>query len=60
MPDCIPVIGASKATPAVIYAFGHGHLGLTQSAATGRLVTDIVAGRVPAISIDPFRIGRFS
>lgn len=60
MPDCIPVIGASKASPAVIYAFGHGHLGLTQSASTGRLVSDIVAGRNPAIPTEPFRIGRFS
>jgi D-amino-acid dehydrogenase len=60
MPDSIPVIGTSKATSAVIYAFGHGHLGLTQSAFTGRLVSDIVARRNPAIAIDPFRIGRFS
>lgn len=60
MPDCIPVIGPSGATPAVIYAFGHGHLGLTQSASTGRLVADIIARRNPAIAVDPFRIGRFS
>jgi len=59
MPDCLPVIGASKASPAIIYAFGHGHLGLTQSAATGKLVSDLVAGRDTSISIDPFRAGRF-
>jgi D-amino-acid dehydrogenase len=59
MPDCLPVIGASKVSTAIIYAFGHGHLGLTQSAATGKLVSDLVAGREPSISIDPFRAGRF-
>ncbi len=33
MPDSLPVISPSSATPAIVYAFGHGHLGLTQSAA---------------------------
>ncbi|NKN36103.1 FAD-binding oxidoreductase [Agrobacterium sp. a22-2] len=60
MPDCLPVIGSSKASAAVVYAFGHGHLGLTQSAATGRLVSDLVCGRSPAISVEPFRPGRFA
>ncbi|MFB9948657.1 NAD(P)/FAD-dependent oxidoreductase [Rhizobium puerariae] len=58
-PDCLPIIGPSGATPSVIHAFGHGHLGLTQSAATGRLVADLAARRRPALSIEPFRIGRF-
>src|SRR5690606_27666983 len=30
LPDTLPVIGASRATPQVIHAFGHGHLGQTQ------------------------------
>ncbi|MDQ0134759.1 D-amino-acid dehydrogenase [Neorhizobium galegae] len=59
MPDCLPVISASTATPAIIYAFGHGHLGLTQSAATGRLVADIAARRTPALDIEPYSISRF-
>ncbi len=60
MPDCLPVIGTARATPSVIYAFGHGHLGLTQSAATARLVTQLASGEETAISVDPFRPGRFS
>lgn len=59
MPDCLPVIGPSSATPAIIYAFGHGHLGLTQSAATGRLVADIAARRKPTLDIEPYSISRF-
>ncbi len=59
MPDSLPVIGRSSASPNVIYAFGHGHLGLTQSAATGRLVADLVAGRPAAIDLTPFRPARF-
>jgi len=38
LPDSLPAIGRSKASPRVIHAFGHGHLGLTQSAGTARLV----------------------
>lgn len=60
MPDCLPVIGTARTTPSVIYAFGHGHLGLTQSAATARLVTQLANGEETAISVDPFRPGRFS
>ena len=60
MPDCLPVIGPSRASNSVIYAFGHGHLGLTQSAATARLVTDLVSGTETTISVDPFRASRFS
>lgn len=60
MPDCLPVIGTARATPSVIYAFGHGHLGLTQSAATARLVTQLVNAEDTTISVDPFRAGRFS
>ncbi len=59
LPDSLPVIGTSSASPRVFYAFGHGHLGLTQSAATGRLVADLAAGRTPSIPLDPFRPDRF-
>jgi D-amino-acid dehydrogenase len=59
LPDTLPVIGRSSASADVVYAFGHGHLGLTQSAATGRLVADLLAGRAPAIPVEPFRPGRF-
>lgn len=59
LPDSLPVIGTSGASPRVFYAFGHGHLGLTQSAATGRLVADLAAGHPPSIPLDPFRPDRF-
>ncbi|WP_102959725.1 NAD(P)/FAD-dependent oxidoreductase [Mangrovicella endophytica] len=59
MPDSLPVIGPASATRDVVYAFGHGHLGLTQSAATGRLVADLLAGRPPAIDLGAFSPTRF-
>ena len=59
MPDSLPVIGASSASDAVIYAFGHGHLGLTQSAATAELVADLVMARPPEISLAALSPQRF-
>lgn len=59
-PDSLPVIGPSPRQPYVLYAFGHGHLGLTQAATTGRLVTDLVFERPVPIDVSPFGIGRFA
>ncbi len=47
-PDSLPVIGAHPGDPRILFAFGHGHLGLTLSAATARHVA--VAGRRPSRS----------
>lgn len=58
-PDSLPVIGCSPRVPSVVYAFGHGHLGLTQSATTGALVADVIAGRKPRIALDDYSIERF-
>jgi D-amino-acid dehydrogenase len=59
LPDSLPAIGPSRASPRIVLAFGHGHLGLTQSAATGRLVADLLCDRAPAIDISPFSPQRF-
>lgn len=59
LPDSLPAIGRANATPNVLYAFGHGHLGLTQSAGTARLIADLVTGTTPAIDLSPFRPQRF-
>ncbi|KXF76306.1 amino acid dehydrogenase [Paramesorhizobium deserti] len=59
LPDSLPAIGRAKGLPNVFYAFGHGHLGLTQSAATGRLIRDLVSGQTPAIDLAPFNPQRF-
>ena len=58
-PDSLPVIGASPRMPSVVHAFGHGHLGLTQSATTAALVADVLAGRTPRVPLTPYSIARF-
>jgi len=59
LPDSLPAIGRARATPRVIHAFGHGHLGLTQSAGTARLVADLLTGQPPAIDLSAFSPQRF-
>jgi D-amino-acid dehydrogenase len=59
LPDSLPAIGRARVTPDVIYAFGHGHLGLTQSAGTARLVADLLTEQRPAIDLAPFSPQRF-
>lgn len=59
LPDTLPVIGRAHRSPRVLFAFGHGHLGLTQSSATADIVIDLVQGRAPAVDIAPFSPDRF-
>ena len=59
LPDSLPVIGRARSSPNVFYAFGHGHLGLTQAAATARLIRNQVFGQSPTIDISPFSAQRF-
>ena len=59
-PDSLPVIGSSPRHANVFYAFGHGHLGLTQAATTGRLIADLVVSRPPPLDLAPYAISRFS
>jgi D-amino-acid dehydrogenase len=59
-PDSLPVIGPSPRHGGVYYAFGHGHLGLTQAATTGKLIADLVGGRAPPFDLSPYSISRFN
>ncbi len=59
LPDSLPVIGRAPGFSNVYFAFGHGHLGLTQGAVTGELIAALVAGRPPAIDLAPYRADRF-
>lgn len=58
-PDSIPVISKSRTCRNVLYAFGHGHLGLTLSPTTARLIADMIGGRDTGIDMTPYRIDRY-
>ncbi|RWD97284.1 FAD-binding oxidoreductase, partial [Mesorhizobium sp.] len=58
-PDSLPVIGRSGPSRHIIYAFGHGHLGLTQGPTTGKIVGDLLFEREPRLNVTPFSAARF-
>ena len=57
-PDSLPVISPHPRDARIVFAFGHGHLGLTLSAVTARLVAGLIAGRAGQ-DLAPFDIQRF-
>jgi D-amino-acid dehydrogenase len=59
-PDGLPVIGAASASPDILHAFGHGHVGLASGPITGRVVADLIAGRDASIDLRPFAVSRFA
>lgn len=59
MPDSLPVIARAPAYQNAYLAFGHGHLGLSLAAVTAQVITEMMAGRTPAIDPAPFRADRF-
>lgn len=58
-PDGLPVIGRSRRCPNVLYAFGHGHIGLNSAPATAEIIAALIADRPPPIDISPFAPDRF-
>lgn len=53
-PDSLPFIGHSQRDPRVLFACGHGHMGLTLGGITGKIIADLVSGRSPALDLSPF------
>jgi D-hydroxyproline dehydrogenase subunit beta len=58
-PDHLPVIGPDPRRRGVIHACGHEGAGIGLAPATGRLVADVVSGRAPRMSMEPFAPQRF-
>ncbi|WP_298965540.1 FAD-binding oxidoreductase [uncultured Roseibium sp.] len=59
LPDSLPVIDRSPNDRRVLYAFGHGHLGLTQSAGTAELVAALASDASLPIDMSAFSARRF-
>lgn len=57
-PDSLPVIGQSPRARNVLYAFGHGHLGVTFGAITAKLIGQLARGQKPNLDISPYRPDR--
>lgn len=59
LPDTKPVIDRCRKLPNVLMAFGHGQLGLTLGATTGRLIAELARGQTPSQNLAPFSAYRF-
>jgi D-amino-acid dehydrogenase len=58
-PDSLPVISGSPKTPNAYFAFGHGHLGLSFAAITGKMIADLAGGRDSGFDVTPYRVDRW-
>ncbi len=58
-PDSRPVIGRAPGLNGVWMAIGHAHWGLTLGPATGRLISEMMAGETPFVDPAPYRAERF-
>ncbi|HRD35253.1 MAG TPA: D-amino acid dehydrogenase [Rhodocyclaceae bacterium] len=58
-PDGTPVIGATPYSNLML-STGHGTLGWTMAAGTGRVVADMVSGRTPEIRVDDLAVSRYA
>jgi glycine/D-amino acid oxidase-like deaminating enzyme len=60
LPDSLPIIDRVGPRGQILLAFGHQHLGLTQAALTGELISSVLQGQNPIVDLKPFRLDRFS
>ena len=56
--DGVPILGKTP-IPGLFLNTGQGHLGWTMAAASGRVVADIILGRVPEVNADRYSPNRF-
>jgi D-amino-acid dehydrogenase len=57
-PDGTPIVGPTR-YPNLWLATGHGTLGWTMAAGTGRIVADLLSGRSPEIELDGLTLARY-
>jgi D-amino-acid dehydrogenase len=59
-PDGLPCLGPASGSNDIVHAFGHGHVGLTAGATTGKIVAEIIGGRPASVDLTPYRARRFA
>jgi D-amino-acid dehydrogenase len=57
--DDLPILGRPHAWRNLLVATGHGMLGITMSALTGRLLAETITGREPSLDMTPYSPDRF-
>ncbi|MFN8224269.1 MAG: FAD-dependent oxidoreductase [Gaiellales bacterium] len=59
-PDGLPYLGRSPRIGNLVLATGHGHLGISLCALSGRTVAQLVSGEAPPFDLNPLRPERFT
>ncbi|QBB70948.1 FAD-dependent oxidoreductase [Pseudolysobacter antarcticus] len=57
--DDLPILGRSLAHDNLTLATGHGMLGVTMSAVTGVLISELLCGQSPSLDLAPYSPARF-
>jgi D-amino-acid dehydrogenase len=57
--DDLPIIGRAPRWSNLMLATGHGMLGVSLSAITAQLVTELLTGRTPSLDVSPYSPARF-
>lgn len=58
-PDGLPYIGKSPNLSNLTIGTGHGMMGLSLGAATGKILSELLTGQNPMLEVRPFRLNRF-
>lgn len=58
-PDGLPYIGRTRRADNVLVATGHAMMGVSLAPGTGRIITDLIAGREPPVPITLYSPDRF-
>ena len=56
--DGVPLIGSCSIENLILNT-GHGHLGWTLAAGSGRLIADMISGNRPGLDLTPYALSRF-
>ena len=59
-PDDLPMLGRAPGVDNLVLATGHGMLGVSMSAVTGLLVSEVVTGKSPSLDLAPYDAARFA
>jgi sarcosine oxidase subunit beta len=59
-PDGLPILGKVEQVEGLIMAAGHEGDGIALSPITGELISQLITGEEPSVSMEPFRHSRFA
>lgn len=59
-PDDLPILGRAPRMDNLVLATGHGMLGVSMSAITGLVVSEVITGKAPSLDLAPYTAARFA